>query len=74
MIETTVPPVVETVPPVTADGVAPPVMELIAVPPPEPHLLMSTNFADYTVSEGLLLLIFLSLVVALLGKLIREVF
>lgn len=56
------------------DAVSPPVMESVGTPAPDARPLMSTNFVDYTVTEGLLLLIFLSLVVGLLIKLIRGVF
>ena len=38
------------------------------------HLMMTTNFADYTVTEGLLLLIFLSIFIRSLISMIRSGF
>ena len=38
------------------------------------HLMMETNFVDYTVTEGLLLLILLYFFLGMLGRMLREAF
>ena len=38
------------------------------------HLMMTTNFVDYTVTEGLLLLILLYFFLGMLGRMLREAF
>ena len=58
---------------------APPVLpadtsETVAVPAAEDHPFMSTSFAEYSVTEGLLLLIFVLLFLSFFIDLIRRWF
>lgn len=53
-----------------ADGTTTTTTEAVPVTPDRP--LLTTKFEDYTVTEGLLLLILLSLVIGFLFRIVKE--